>query len=119
MVYQMEIFSKSKQYSSGKRLSFINWLLVFTVLLLIFNTSEGISQEKDILVIEAIEYPGKYPVMWDELYAASDGKVYSALISEGTSTHFYAYDPLKMMAMSILWPESNQHIGLVSFIYII
>jgi len=31
--------------------------------------------------------------MWDGLYASSDGKVFSALINEGISAHFYVFDP--------------------------
>lgn len=43
--------------------------------------------------VELRTYPGRDPAMWDGLYAASDGKVYSGLISEGESAHFYLYDP--------------------------
>lgn len=46
-----------------------------------------------ILQVEAVPYPGRDPAMWDGVYAASDGRVYSALITEGSSAHFYQYDP--------------------------
>ena len=44
-------------------------------------------------IIEAKEYPGKDPLMWDALYAAKNGIVYSGLCTEGGSAHLYAYDP--------------------------
>jgi len=43
--------------------------------------------------VELRAYPGKDPAMWDGLYAASNGHVYSALISEAESAHLYVYDP--------------------------
>jgi len=46
-----------------------------------------------ICPVELRAYPGRDPAMWDALYAASDGKVYSGLITEGESAHFYLYDP--------------------------
>jgi hypothetical protein len=52
-------------------------------------------QESEKLIVDAIDYPGRDPVMWDGLYAASDGKVYSCLITERISAHFYVYDPQK------------------------
>ena len=91
----MKLLGKNKIIRSSKRLFVFSCLKVFTVLFLVISVTDGISQENEILVVEAIEYPGKDPVMWDGLYAASDGKVYSGLISEGTSAHFYMYDPVK------------------------
>lgn len=44
-------------------------------------------------VIELREYPGRDPAMWDGLYAARDGNVYTGLITEGVSAHFYVYKP--------------------------
>jgi len=43
--------------------------------------------------VEIRSYPGRDRAMWDGLYAARDGKVYSGLISEGESAHLYVYDP--------------------------
>lgn len=43
--------------------------------------------------VELRDYPGRDRAMWDGLYAARDGRVYSGLISEGESAHFYVYDP--------------------------
>ncbi|NUQ60865.1 MAG: hypothetical protein HUU20_00140 [Pirellulales bacterium] len=48
-----------------------------------------------ICQVDVREYPGRDPAMWDGLYAARDGKVYSGLIREGESAHFYVYDPAK------------------------
>ena len=45
------------------------------------------------LEVKVCPYPGRDPVMWDGVYAASNGKVYSALIDEGAGAHFYEYDP--------------------------
>ena len=51
------------------------------------------AQEKgNILKIKAIPYPGKDPAMWDGVYSATNGKIYSALITENSSAHFYEYD---------------------------
>jgi len=47
------------------------------------------------LTVEAVPYPGKDPVMWDGVYAATSGKVYSALIDEDASAHLYEYDPVR------------------------
>ena len=47
-----------------------------------------------VCTVELIPYPGRDPVMWDGMYAARDGKVYSGLIDEGASAHFYMYDPV-------------------------
>lgn len=44
--------------------------------------------DEKVCGVEIREYPGRDPMMWDDLYAACDGKVYSALISEGQSAHF-------------------------------
>ncbi|MDD4869201.1 MAG: hypothetical protein PHR77_01475 [Kiritimatiellae bacterium] len=46
-------------------------------------------------MVESKEYPGKDTAMWDGLYAAQSGKVYTGLITERGSSHFYVYDPVK------------------------
>ena len=76
---------KHKTILSHPKLSVLS---VFLLLSIIIN-----AQENRICIVETREYPGRDPVMWDGLYAASDGKVYSALINEGESAHFYVYDP--------------------------
>ena len=43
--------------------------------------------------VDAVSYPGKDPVMWDGVYAAKDGKVYTGLITEGSGTNLFVYDP--------------------------
>ncbi len=70
------------------------------ILFLIFISAEAFHLEAEAqgsqkkLEVKAVPYPGKDPVMWDGVYAASNGNVYSALISEGSSAHFYVYDPV-------------------------
>lgn len=51
------------------------------------------AQQSKSCIVDLKPYPGRDPVMWDGMYAASDGKVYSGLIDEGASAHFYVYDP--------------------------
>ncbi|MEP7375256.1 MAG: hypothetical protein ABI675_17785 [Chitinophagaceae bacterium] len=71
------------------------WKVVLLSSFLFLQSTTVSAQENKICVVEVQEYPGTDPTMWDGLYAASDGKVYSGLISEGTSAHFYMYDPVK------------------------
>jgi hypothetical protein len=71
----------------------INRLAVFATVFLYFSLANMLAQENKICIVETREYPGRDPVMWDGLYASSDGNVYSALINEGESAHFYVYDP--------------------------
>ena len=90
-----------KHYKTRKHFN-IRWLLhtlvttQFVISLAVFFNLRvyAIAQDtKQICSVESREYPGKDPAMWDGLYAASDGKVYSALITEGESAHLYVYDP--------------------------
>jgi hypothetical protein len=46
-----------------------------------------------VCVVKTREYPGKDNAMWDALYAAKDGIVYTGLITEGGSAHFYSFQP--------------------------
>ncbi len=71
----------------------INRLAVIAAVFLNFSLANILAQEDKICIVETREYPGRDPVMWDGLYASSDGNVYSALINEGESAHFYVYDP--------------------------
>ncbi len=91
----MKPFIASKKFRFKKKAFTLSRFPFIASLLLIIGTSTVFSQDNEILIVKAIEYPGKDPVMWDGLYAASDGKVYSALISEGTSAHFYMFNPKK------------------------
>lgn len=68
-------------------------LALLTTVFFILNISSSLAQESKKCIVETRDYPGRDPVMWDGLFAASDGKVYSALINEGESAHFYVYDP--------------------------
>ncbi len=81
-----------KVYLVRKTYHFNRWA-VFTSLFLCLNMVNLQAQESKICIVETREYPGRDPVMWDGLYASSDGNVYSALINEGESAHFYLYDP--------------------------
>jgi hypothetical protein len=78
-----------------KNLFHSNLLPVFTTVFLFLSMAIAQSQEKKICTVELREYPGKDPAMWNGLYAASDGKVYTGLCTEGESAHFYVYDPAK------------------------
>ena len=73
----------------------LNRLPMFVTIFFVLSISIVQAQENKICTVDIREYPGRDPAMWDGLYAANDGKVYSALISEGTSAHFYIYDPAK------------------------
>ena len=82
-----------KLLNKRNNLTFHSLLLI--LIFLILNIADIQAQESKICTVETRAYPGRDPAMWDGLYAASDGKVYSALISEGTSAHFYVFDPAK------------------------
>ena len=68
-------------------------LSVFLAVSLLFCTDTYGKDEQKICQVEAVDYPGKDPTMWYGLYAAKSGMVYSALITEGGSSHIYKYDP--------------------------
>ena len=68
-------------------------LILLLAFSFVFYDSAVAKSKTKICLVESVEYPGKDPTMWDGLYAASDGKVYSALITEGGSAHIYLYDP--------------------------
>jgi hypothetical protein len=53
----------------------------------------GAQQNPHVCLVETREYPGKDDAMWDALYAAGNGEVYTGLITEGGSAHFYTYRP--------------------------
>ena len=74
---------------------FFNTQLIF---LLVFSSvycgSTVAKSEENLCLVESVEYPGKDPTMWYGLYVSRAGKVYSALITEGGSSHVYMYDPV-------------------------
>ena len=74
----------------GKKLLFYKLIIASFLLLPLISFSQA--QQSKVCTVELREYPGKDPYMWDGLYAARDGKVYSGLINEGESAHFYVYD---------------------------
>ncbi len=52
-----------------------------------------VAADEKIVPVQVREYPGRDPAMWQGLYAAGDGMVYSTLCSELGSSHMYRYDP--------------------------
>ena len=70
-----------------------NRCMILILFLFVIHT-DGLAQiHNNICIVESREYPGKDPAMWDALYAAKDGNVYTGLITEGESSHFYCYSP--------------------------
>jgi len=84
---------KKEEIQPAKNSFLLKSLPLFAAALFSLSISDVLAQENKICIVVTREYPGRDPVMWDGLYAASDGKVYSALINEGESAHFYVYDP--------------------------
>jgi hypothetical protein len=73
----------------------MNNYFVVTFLLFFLTSSLSGQTENDLCLVDLKEYPGKDPSMWDGLYAAKNGYVYTALITEGGSAHLYLYNPDK------------------------
>jgi hypothetical protein len=73
----------------------INRYVVPVLFLLICSYQLYAQSSHDICFVETKEYPGKDNAMWDALYAAKNGAVYTGLITEGGSSHFYSYLPPK------------------------
>lgn len=71
------------------RREFFKW---FIVPVIVAGTVSSLSGQK-VCSVETREYPGKDYAMWDALYAAGNGYVYTGLITEGGSAHFYVYKP--------------------------
>ncbi len=69
------------------------FMLMFFCVCPCYGSAAVAEDKKNVCLVEAVEYPGKDPTMWYGLYAARDGKVYTALITEGGSAHIYVYDP--------------------------
>lgn len=76
---------------SIKHFSIIS-ILIFPFFLL-FTIDAKAQSNNDICLIETREYPGKDFCMWDGLYAAKNGEVYTGLMTEGVSANFYLYSP--------------------------
>ncbi len=70
-----------------------NRSIILLPLFFILNISVKAQSNNDICLVETREYPGKDVCMWDGLYAAKNGEVYSGLITEGVSAHLYVYIP--------------------------
>lgn len=79
-----------------KRLIFqVKRPIIFSLILIGLNLPLKAQNNKGICLVESRQYPGKDPYMWDALYAAESGKVYTGLCTEGESAHFYEYDPVQ------------------------
>lgn len=57
-----------------KNASLSNLLPFFTTVFILLSIMTVQAQENKICTVEVREYPGRDPVMWNGLYAASDGK---------------------------------------------
>lgn len=104
-----EIFFNEKFIENKLKYFVLNksFLILLTISFFLTPFSFVFSQTKDSkCIIEIREYPGRDKWMWDGIYAASDGKVYTGLITEGASSHFYMYDP-KRDANTLLYDISE------------
>lgn len=70
-------------------------LKLLAIFMLFISNPVQAQNPQDICLVETRDYPGKDQVMWDGLYAARNGAVYTGLITEGGSAHFYTYLPSK------------------------
>jgi hypothetical protein len=73
----------------------MNRYLAPVLFLLICSEHLQAQNIRDVCLVETKEFPGKDNAMWDALYAARNGAVYTGLITEGGSAHFYSYLPSK------------------------
>lgn len=79
----------------------INRYIISFLVLLVGSEYLQAQNKIEVCLVETREYPGKDNEMWDALYAAKNGTVYTGLITEGGSSHFYAYQPVKDMNFMI------------------
>lgn len=68
-------------------------IILFILIQLAFVGILQAQAEQKICIVDTKTYPGKDDAMWDALYAARNGDVYTGLITEGGSAHFYVYKP--------------------------
>lgn len=80
---------------NNRKRVFVVFLLCFFSLIRASSSgkAESFLEREGIALVEAKPYPGRDPAMWDGVYAARNGMVYSGLISESVGAHFYVYDP--------------------------
>jgi hypothetical protein len=78
-----------------KLLNFNMFLGSLLTCVLFFFTSI-IPQTKKVCLVETREYPGRDPSMWDGLYVASDGRVYTGLATEG-KPHIFLFMILSLI----------------------
>ena len=70
-----------------------NLFIVSVLFIFVINICAKAQSNNDICLIETREYPGRDYYMWDGLYAARNGEVYTGLITEGVSANFYVFSP--------------------------
>jgi len=69
------LFLRNTKEGWQRRNSFhLKRLTVSVTVFLFSGFMYAFAQENAICIVETREYPGRDPVMWDGLYAASDGK---------------------------------------------
>jgi hypothetical protein len=68
--------------------------IILSLLSILIKVNVFGQNKSETCIVEAVDYPGKDPAMWDALYASKSGNVYTGLITEGESAHFYSYNPL-------------------------
>ncbi|MBK8884908.1 MAG: hypothetical protein IPN67_21920 [Bacteroidales bacterium] len=73
----------------------MNRNLVIFLLLILGSGNLKAQNLNHVCLIETRTYTGRDNAMWDALYAARNGTVYTGLITEGGSAHFYSYSPSK------------------------
>lgn len=84
----------SNKSAVPNRKTLSNLLIVsFLAISFILSPTVFAAAKPKVCKVDAVSYPGKDPVMWDGIYAATDGKVYTGLITEGSSSNLYVYDP--------------------------
>jgi hypothetical protein len=88
----MKIESNNKHSKPGRIYHFKHFIIL-TLVFIAVEKNISAQNKHDKCIVESMEYPGKDPAMWDGLYAAKSGKVYTGLITEGESAHFYCFDP--------------------------
>jgi len=72
----------------------LNRLILSSLIFLAFISFKALARiNESPCIVETREYSGKDPSMWQGLYVARDGKVYSGLCTEPGSAHLYQYDP--------------------------
>jgi hypothetical protein len=89
-----------------KTFSFLLLVATFTI----FTRAQTPSVPgREACIVETRDFPGKDSEMWDALYAARNGDVYTGLITEGGSSHFYVYT--KSLDKNVLISDLSDFLG--------